>query len=67
MKSQENKNLIKEIAKIKIYNEWFGDRSSVKKFLLSEASGIPISWVDDIGRNLRNVIDQLKDVQLEKV
>ena len=67
MKSQENKNLIKEIAKIKIYNEWFGDRSSVKKFLLSEASGIPISWIDDIGKQLRNVVQGLDNVHLEKV
>ena len=48
MKSQENKNLIKEIAKIKIYNEWFNNRSSVKKFLLNEAPNIQISWIDYI-------------------
>jgi len=67
MKSQENKNLIKEITKIKIYNEWFGDRSSVKKFLLSEAPGIPISWIDDIGKKLRNVVRDLPTANLEKV
>ena len=67
MKSQENKNLIKEIAKIKIYNEWFSNCSSEKKFLLSEASRIPISWVDDIGKKLRNVVKGLENVHLEKV
>ena len=67
MKSQENKNLIKEIAKIKIYNEWFSNRSSVKKFLLNEAPNIQISWIDDIGKKLRNVVRDLPTANLEKV
>jgi hypothetical protein len=66
MSSPEKKNLIKELAKIKLYNEWLNNPSSENRFIISEAP-ISINYVDDIGKKLKNIVKGLQADNLQKV
>jgi hypothetical protein len=64
MSSPEKKNLIKELAKIKLYNEWLNNPSSENRFIISEAP-ISINYVDDIGKKLKNIVKGLQADNLQ--
>ena len=66
MGTSEKKNLIKELAKIKIYNEWLNNPLSQKRFIISEAA-ISISYVDDIGKKLKKIVTGLSNDNLQKI
>ena len=66
MSSPGKKDLIKELAKIKRYNEWLNNPSSENRFIISEAP-ISINYVDDIGKKLKNIIKGLQADNLQKV